>query len=180
MSGHSHSHNVARLKESVDAKRGKIFTKVARAITIAAKKGGSGDPSSNSFLRITIEKAREVNMPKDNIERAIKRAVDASGEGELYELRYEGYGPEGVAIMIDIATDNKNRTLAEIRQILNRHGGSLGEPGCAAYVFGQDPENPQFRIPVDEKKKERILDMIAELEDNDDVQEVFHNLEVLS
>jgi YebC/PmpR family DNA-binding regulatory protein len=179
MSGHSHSHNVARLKESVDAKRGKIFTKIGRQITIATKKGGNGDPSANPYLRLAMEKAREVNMPKDNVERAIKRALGTSVEGDLYELRYEGYAPEGVAIMLDIATDNKNRTLSEIRMILNRFGGSLGEPGCASYVFGNDPKNPQFKVSVlDQKKREKISDLISELEDNDDIQEVFHNLEV--
>jgi|GEM_PF-564260 len=178
MSGHSHSHNIARLKGATDAKRGKIFTKISRAIIIAVKKGG-GDPSGNPSLRMAMEKAREINMPKDNVERAIKRALGVAGEGnDILELRFEGYGPEGVAIMIDIATDNKNRTLAEIRQIFNKFGGALGEPGSASYVFGSDPQNPQFKIPVaDEKKKERLLLMFDELLDNDDVQEVFHNLE---
>jgi len=176
MSGHSHSHNIKRAKDSVDAKRAKTFTKISRLIIIATKKGG-GDPNANSSLRLAIEKAREANMPKDNIDRAINKALGMAGDGgEMHELRYEGYGPDGVALMIDIVTDNKNRTLSEIRQVLNKYGGSLGEPGCAGYVFGNTPANPAFRIPATENLKNKITNMVEELEDNDDVQEVFNNL----
>ncbi|MFH2109372.1 MAG: YebC/PmpR family DNA-binding transcriptional regulator [Patescibacteria group bacterium] len=177
MSGHSHSHNIKRAKDSTDAKRAKEFTKVSRLIIVATKKGG-GDPNSNSSLRLAMEKARGVNMPRENIDRAIKRALGIAGEsGEMHELRYEGYGPEGVALMIDVVTDNKNRTLAEVRQTLNKFGGSLGEPGCASYIFGNDPQNPRFRIPVADNVKAKILELVEELEDNDDVQDVFYNLE---
>lgn len=162
----------------MDAKKGQSFTKLARALAIAAKKGS--DPSSNAVLRLAVEKARQASMPKENIERAIKRG---SGEGEggdeLHELRYEGYAPEGVALMIDVVTDNKNRTISEIRQIFNRFGASLGEPGSASYVFGSDAKNPSYKVPVsDEGKKKRILQLIEELEQNDDIQEVYSNLEI--
>src|SRR5882762_9906867 len=134
MSGHSHWATIKHKKGAIDAKRGKMFSKLSRAIIIAARHGG-GDPEMNLKLRYAIDKARQVSMPKDNIERAIKR-----GTGELDgltydEISYEGFGPGGVAIMVDILTDNRNRTNGEVRKIFERGGGNMGGAGCVGYLF---------------------------------------------
>jgi YebC/PmpR family DNA-binding regulatory protein len=134
MSGHSHWATIKHKKGAIDAKRGKLFSKLSRAIIIAARNGG-GDPEMNLKLRYAIDKARQVSMPKDNIERAVKR-----GTGELEgltfeEILYEGYGPGGVAVMVDVLTDNRNRTAGEIRKIFERSGGKMGSAGCVAYLF---------------------------------------------
>lgn len=134
MSGHSHWATIKHKKGAVDAKRGKLWSKLSRAIIIAAKHGG-GDPTMNLKLRYAIDKAREVSMPKDNIERAIKRGT-GEGEGQQFEeITYEGYGPGGVPILVDILTDNRNRTSGEIRKIFERGGGKMGSAGCVAYLF---------------------------------------------
>jgi YebC/PmpR family DNA-binding regulatory protein len=134
MSGHSKWSTIKRKKGAADAKRGKIFTKLIREIATAAGLGG-GDPDANPRLRLAIDKARAANMPKDNIERAIKKGTGAS-EGEAYEEAvYEGYGPGGTAIYVEVLTDNKNRTVGEVRHVLTKHGGNLGASGCVAYLF---------------------------------------------
>jgi YebC/PmpR family DNA-binding regulatory protein len=134
MSGHNKWSTIKRKKAVVDAKRGAAFTKVIREIMIATKTGGD-DPAGNPRLRTAVLKAKEVNMPVDNIERAIAKAAGKL-EGVTYEEgRYEGYGPGGVAIMLDVITDNKNRTMPEIRTIFSRNGGNLGESGCVAFMF---------------------------------------------
>jgi len=134
MAGHSKWANIQHRKKAVDAKRGKIFTRVNRELTVAAREGG-GDPDSNPRLRLAIEKANAANMPKDNIERAIKKATGEL-EGVTYEeLRYEGYAPGGVAVMVDCLSDNKNRTVAEVRHAFTKYGGSLGTDGSVAYLF---------------------------------------------
>ncbi|GAB4221476.1 MAG TPA: YebC/PmpR family DNA-binding transcriptional regulator [Spirochaetota bacterium] len=134
MSGHSKWANIKHRKAAQDAKKGKIFTKLIREITVAARVGGD-DLNSNPRLRTAVLKARENNMPMDNIERAIKKGTGAL-EGSTYEeVRYEGYGPGGVAIMVECMTDNKNRTTPEIRTIFSKNGGNLGETGCVAYLF---------------------------------------------
>jgi len=134
MSGHSKWASIRHKKGAVDAKRGKLFTRIIREITIAAKQGG-GDPDANSRLRAVISKAKDANMPKDNIEKAIKKGTGELEGYSLEEIIYEGYGPSGVAIMIDTMTDNKNRTTAEIRNILTKSGGNLGENGCVSWIF---------------------------------------------
>lgn len=174
MSGHSHWATTKRQKEVKDAKRGQIFTKLARAITIAARRGTN--PDDNPNLRLAIEKAREWSMPGDNIKRALERGSGGSGGEELLEVTYEGYGSGGVAILIKTVTDNKNRTVADIRNIFNKHNGALGEAGSAAYVFGTDPEHPQFTVPTDAELSKKIESLVEALEDNDDVQEVYDNL----
>ena len=134
MAGHSKWANIKIRKGSQDAKRGKAFTKVSREIIVAAR-GGGGDPEMNARLRLAIAKAREVNMPKDTIERAIKKGTGEL-EGEDYqEVMYEGYGPHGVALMIEALTDNRNRTAPEVRALLDKRGGKLGDPGCVAWMF---------------------------------------------
>jgi YebC/PmpR family DNA-binding regulatory protein len=134
MSGHSKWSQIKRQKGANDAKRGAVFTKVGREITIAARAGG-GDPDGNYRLRLAIDKARAVNMPADNIKRAIERAVGGSAADQYEEVVYEGYGPGGVAILVEAATDNRNRTAAEVRAIFTRGGGQLAGAGSVAWQF---------------------------------------------
>ncbi|MGC8868721.1 MAG: YebC/PmpR family DNA-binding transcriptional regulator [Sulfurihydrogenibium sp.] len=134
MAGHSRWHNIKNKKAKADAIKGRIFTKVIREITIAARLGG-GDPEANPRLRIAIEKAREVNMPSENIEKAIKRGTGELEGVNYEEVRYEGYGPEGVAIIVEATTDNRNRTTAEVRHIFSKYGGNLGSSGCVSFLF---------------------------------------------
>jgi YebC/PmpR family DNA-binding regulatory protein len=135
MAGHSKWAGIKHKKAIVDARRGKLFTKLTRAITVAAKEGG-GDPEGNPALALAIAKAKDASMPKDNIERAIAKGTGAGADAESYEnVLYEGYGPGGVALLIQALTDNRNRTGAEVRHTLGKHGGSLGEPGSVGYLF---------------------------------------------
>jgi YebC/PmpR family DNA-binding regulatory protein len=134
MSGHSHWATIKHKKGAIDAKRGKLFSKLSRAIIIAARHGG-GDPEMNLKLRYAIDKARQVSMPKDNIERAVKRGTGEVEGLTFEEITYEGYGPGGIAILVDVLTDNRNRTASEIRKIFERHGGKLGSAGCVGYLF---------------------------------------------
>jgi len=134
MSGHSKWHSIRHKKGALDAKRGKLFTKLIKEITVAARTGG-GDADANPRLRTAILKAKEANMPKDNIEKAIKKGTGELEGYDLEEIIYEGYGPGGVAIMIDTLTDNRNRTTAEVRSILTKSGGNLGENGCVSWIF---------------------------------------------
>ncbi len=133
MSGHSKWSTIKRKKGAEDAKRGKIFTKLARDITLAARQ--SGDPSANPALRLAIDKARRANMPKDNIERAIKRGTGELEGGELEEITYEAYAPHGVAMLIKCTTDNRNRALSEVRRVFNKHGGNMAEQGAVGWMF---------------------------------------------
>jgi YebC/PmpR family DNA-binding regulatory protein len=134
MSGHSHWATIKRSKGAADAKRGKIFSKLSRAIIIAAKHGG-GDPDMNLKLRYAIDKARQASMPKDNIDRAIKKGTGEAGDMHFEEITYEGYGPGGVAIMVDVTTDNRNRTAGEVRKIFEKSGGKMGSAGNVAFQF---------------------------------------------
>ena len=133
MSGHSTWANIQHRKGRQDAKRGKIFTKAAKEIIIAAKTGG--DPVSNSRLRAAIAAAKAVNLPKDKIEGAIRKGTGEDAGGDLTETFYEGYGPGGIAVMVEVATDNKNRTVAEVRHLFSKHGGSMGENGSVGWMF---------------------------------------------
>jgi YebC/PmpR family DNA-binding regulatory protein len=134
MSGHSHWATIKHKKGAIDAKRGKLFSKLSRAIIIAARHGG-GDPEMNLKLRYAIDKARQVSMPKENIERAVKRGTGEVEGLTFEEITYEGYGPGGVAILVEVLTDNRNRTASEIRKIFERSGGKMGSAGCVAYLF---------------------------------------------
>ena len=135
MAGHSKWAGIKHKKAIVDARRGKLFTKLARAITVAAKEGG-GDPDGNPALSLAIQKAKDASMPKDNIERAIAKGTGEGADADALEtVVYEGYGPGGGAIMIEALTDNRNRTGSEVRHIFGKHGGNLGEPGSVAYLF---------------------------------------------
>ena len=140
MSGHSKWASIKHKKAVVDARRGQHFTKLARAITVAAREGG-GDPAGNSGLALAIQKAREASMPKDNIERAIAKGAGGGADADqIQTVLYEGYGPGGVALLIEALTDNRNRTGADVRHLLNKHGGNLGEPGSVAYLFDKRGE----------------------------------------
>jgi YebC/PmpR family DNA-binding regulatory protein len=135
MSGHSKWSTIKRKKGAIDAKRGKAFTKIIKEITLAARLGG-GDPEANARLRSAIMAAKDENMPKDNIERAIKKGTGTGADAVTYEeVTYEGYGPGGAAVLVEVMTDNKNRTVAEVRHIFSKHGGNLGENGCVAWIF---------------------------------------------
>lgn len=148
MAGHSKWANIKHKKAKVDAQRGKLFTKLGRELIMAAKAGG-GDPNTNLRLKIAIQKAREANMPADNIQRGIQRGTGEIEGANYEEIVYEGYAPGGVAVMIQLATDNRNRTASEIRHVFSRCGGSLGETGCVAWMFERkgllvlDPDQPQ-------------------------------------
>jgi YebC/PmpR family DNA-binding regulatory protein len=155
MSGHSKWSQIKRQKGVADNRRGQLFTKLGREITVAARQGG-GDPEANSRLRLAIERARDANMPKDNMERAVKRATGEGGAAELQEVVYEGYGPGGTAILVEALTDNRNRTVSDIRYVFAQAGGSLGEAGSVAWLFetrgfialdtaGADPEELALR-----------------------------------
>jgi len=239
MSGHSKWSTIKRKKGAHDAKRGKIFTKIIKEIIISAKEGG-GDPDANARLRLAIQNAKGVNMPKDNIERAIKKAVGADAES-FVETSFEGYAPGGIAVFIECLTDNNNRTISSVRSAFNKYGGSLGTNGSLSFLFeskgiftirneglssledielemidagiedfdiegdiititcakedfgnvnrklnelGIEPEEAKLmRIPNDTKKLDiesakKVLRFIEVLEDDDDIQNVYHNLEM--
>lgn len=234
MSGHSKWATIHRAKEVKDQARGKLFSKYARIITIAAKTGGGPNPDSNFKLRDAIDKARSVNMPKDNIDRAISKASEA---GDLQEVVYEGFAPHGVSVIVEAATDNKNRTVAEIKHMFDKAGGSLGGPGSVAYNFDHkglllvqkdsdadtqmlqlidlgagdivdaggelevyvDPMEtrqmrdklesagikvtsselvmkPKTTMTLSEEESDKVIALLDQLEDHDDVQKVFANL----
>lgn len=238
MAGHSQFKNIMHKKGAADARRSKLFSKLAREITVAAKLG-TPTPDMNPRLRLAIINARAENMPKDNIERAIKKALGADGEN-YEEVRYEGYGPGGVAVIVEALTDNRNRTASAVRSCLAKHGGALGETGSVAFMFNRvgqivyKPEagsadavleaaidagaedvvsdegghtvytafgdlgdvakaleaklgeaetvkvvwRPQTLTPLDEEKAGAIMKLIAQLEEDDDVQAVYANFEI--
>lgn len=172
MSGHSKWSTIKRQKETTDIKRGKIFSKLAKAITLAAREGA--DPETNFKLRLEMERAKQANMPKENIERALRKAQGKLGKGQLEEVIYEGYGPEGVAIIAEAATDNRNRTTAEMKKLFERGGGSLSGPGTVSYQF-----KPGGLITVEKtgKPDEQILKIIdlgvEDVEEAKDALEVY-------
>lgn len=158
MSGHSKWATIKRKKAAIDAQRGKMFTKIIRELMTAARKGG-GDAEANPRLRSAVSAARSVNMPRENIERAIKRGTGEI-EGQMFEeMSYEGYGPGGVALFIDVLTDNKNRTVGEVRHILTKNGGSLGEAGCVAWMFSL---RGMISVPATSKSEEEVMDLVVE------------------
>lgn len=177
MSGHSHWSTIKRQKQSTDQKRGQIFGKLTREIQVAARVGADAD--FNPKLRLALEKAKKINLPQENIQRAIEKGSGAGESQDLEELTLEGYGPEGVAILIKVVTDNKNRTLSEIRHIFNEYGGSLGEQGSAAYIFKGDPENPTFTIPVtDEREAKKVLALVEALDEQEEVADIYSNFDI--
>lgn len=173
MAGHSHWANIAHKKGRADKVRGKLFGKLSRAIIVAAQRGG--DPDMNLALRYAIDKARKNSMPRDNIERAIKKGTGESGGASYEELLYEGYGPAGVAVMCDILTDNRNRTASEIRKIFDLRKGNLGATGCVAWMFER---KGVFIIPKEAIDEDALMDLAIEagaddVKSGDDNHEVF-------
>ncbi|MCL4561089.1 MAG: YebC/PmpR family DNA-binding transcriptional regulator [Chloroflexi bacterium] len=164
MSGHSHWATIRRKKGAADAKRGQVFTRLAREIVMAAREGG-GDPDSNVRLQLAVERARAQNMPKDNIERAIKRGTGESKDGNvLEEIYYEGYAGHGVALMIECVTDNRNRAVSEIRHLLTRGGGTMAEAGSVGWQFTR---SAYFAFPLGNKDQDSIFELAVEAGAND-------------
>lgn len=187
MSGHSKWSQIKHKKAAVDAKRGKIFTKLAKEITIAVRLGGK-DPNMNARLRTVILKAKGLNMPNDNIERAIKKGTGELQDVQYDEIRYEGYGPGGVAVLVDCMTDNKNRTVSEIRHIFSKYNGNLGESGCVGWLFEQKgyfvfdekviTEEDLMDIAIDAgaedvRRDDKSLEVITDPQDFETVKDVF-------
>ncbi len=185
MSGHSKWSTIKRKKAATDAKRGQVFTRIAREISIAAREGG-GDPDSNFRLRLVMDKAKQANMPKDNIERAIKRGTGELKGESLDEVLYEGYAPNGIAVLLATLTDNRNRAVADIRRILTRYGGKMAETGAVSYLFDQqgfisaeagdlDPEEVALTAidqgAVDVNIDESTLEVYTEVQDLQRVKE---------
>jgi YebC/PmpR family DNA-binding regulatory protein len=165
MAGHSHSANIAHRKGLVDAKRGQLFTKLCRAVYVAARNGG-GDPAANMRLRYAIDKARSFSVPKENIERSIKKATGELGAENFVEVVYEGYGPGGVAVLCEALTDNRNRTAGELRRVFEAAGGNLGASGCVGYLFNF---KGLFVIDPKDVAEERLMEVALEA-GADDVQ----------
>ncbi len=163
MSGHSKWSTIKRKKASVDAKRGKVFTKILREVTVAARLGG-GDPAGNPRLRAAVQEARSSNLPNDKLERAIKKGT-GDLEGSVYEeVTYEGYGPGGVAVLVETMTDNRNRTVGEVRHAFNKHGGNLGENGCVSYMF---EKRGYFLVEAEAMGEEEFMELALELDAED-------------
>src|SRR4051812_13113281 len=175
MAGHSHWANIAHKKGLIDAKRGKLWSKLAKALIIAAKEGG-GDPAANLKLRYAINDAKAVSMPKDNIERAIKKGTGELEGGNLEQSLYEGYGPGGVAVLCEIYTDNRNRTAPEVRKIFELAGGKLGATGCVAWMFDRKGVAIVGKDKVDE---DRLMELALEA-GADDVREDGDQFEVIA
>ena len=174
MSGHSKWSTIKRKKAATDAKRGQLFTKLGKEIALAAREGGP-DLEVNFKLRLVVDKAKAANMPKDNIERAIRRGAGLEKGAELEEIIYEGYGPHGVALLINVVTDNRNRAVADIRRWFNKLGGSLGESGCVAWQF--EPRG-YFTVAPDDLDPDEVFDMAVEsgaddVTFGDDLVEIF-------
>jgi len=176
MAGHSKWKNIQRRKNAQDAKRGKLFMKLAKEIYVAAKMGG-GDPSSNASLRLVIEKAKAANMPNENIERAIKKATGNEDHTNYEEIKYEGYGPGGVAVMVTCLTDNKNRTASNVRVAFSKNGGNLGETGCVSYLFDRKGllvvSREEFEVDEDEMLLQAIEAGAEEIETTDESFEIY-------
>ncbi|MBI2484975.1 YebC/PmpR family DNA-binding transcriptional regulator [Candidatus Uhrbacteria bacterium] len=183
MARHSHWHNIQIVKGKADAARAKVFTKMAREITVAAREGG-GDPASNARLKTAIAMARDVSMPKDNIERAIARGVGGGSEGNVESVRYEGFGPGGTAWVVVALTDNRARTAANVKIIFSKHEGSVSDPNAVMWMFdasrgeeGKMEYTAKTPMKVDTDTTNQIRDLVEALEEDDDVQDYFTNAE---
>lgn len=184
MSGHSHWHSIKHKKEITDKKRGQLFSKVSREISIAAREKGE-NPEFNPKLRLIIEKAKNFNMPSDSIEKAIKKGVGKLEGEKLEEVLFEAYGPGGAALMIEGITDNKNRALGEIKQVLSQHQGKLVGEGGVKWMFerkikepGSLEWTPKQEIETDEKTKESLQKLFESLDELDSVQEIYTNIKM--
>lgn len=175
MSGHSKWSTIKRQKGAADAKRGQVFTKLAMGITIAVREGGGGDPASNFKLRVVMDQARAANMPKENIQRAIDRGLGKGGGGQLDSVVYEGYGPGKVALIVEAATDNKNRTTGEVKSTIEKSGGSFVSPGTVSWMF---TDEGVITVPKSGKTMDEFLDLAIEagaedVADSGDVVEIY-------
>ena len=173
--------NIKLDKGKTDQQRGALFTKLSKEITLAAK-GGSPDPESNHRLKLAVEKAREQNMPQDNIKRAIARGTGGTGEKEIEELRYEGYGPHGLAVIVDATTDNRNRTAGELRFMFTKHGGTLGETGTVGWMFeplGIVEVDPQGRSE-DDLTEAALVEGVVDVDYSEDLTVVYTDLAQLA
>jgi YebC/PmpR family DNA-binding regulatory protein len=177
MSGHNKWSTIKNKKARTDEKKGKEYTRIAKEIILAARSGG-GDPEANSKLRLAIQKAKAVNMPNDNISRAIKRGTGELESDAIEEIKYEGYAPGGAAILLDIATDNRNRTASDIRHLFTKYGGNLGESGCVAYLFDRVGMIVVNREDIKTDEEEFML-MAIEM-GADDVREADDTLEIIT
>lgn len=175
MSGHSKWSQIKRQKGATDARKSQIFSKLARMISLASRKGEI--PDMNPDLRVAINKAKEANMPSDNIERAIKKGAGKLEGAQLEKLRMEGYGPAGTAIIIEAITDNKNRTVAEIKHLLSRHNTKLAEPGSViwAFEYKDDKWTPKHTIEMSEQDALALDKLLEELDSHDDINELYTN-----
>ncbi len=177
MSGHSKWHNIQKNKGAQDAKRAKIFTKVAREIMVAVKEGGSGDPMNNSRLAAAITKAKAANMPNDNIKRSIDKAAGAGDSSNFETIVYEGYGPNGVAVIVDTMTDNRNRTASEMRHYFDKYGGNMGTSGCVSWSFDKKGviiiENEDNKLDEDETMMEVLDAGASDFEADGEIFEVY-------
>jgi YebC/PmpR family DNA-binding regulatory protein len=176
MSGHSKWHSIKHKKGALDAKRGKLFTKLIKEISIAARSGGSGDPNQNPRLRKAILDAKAANMPNDTIDRAIKRGTGELEGAHYEEVTYEGYGPGGVAIMVQTTTDNRNRTVSELRHLFSKHGGNLGESGSVAWMFNK---KGQIIIDASAKGEDEMMEIALDA-GAEDMQNFAENYQVLT
>ncbi|MAT59328.1 MAG: YebC/PmpR family DNA-binding transcriptional regulator [Melioribacteraceae bacterium] len=158
MSGHSKWSTIKRKKAAIDAKKGKIFTKLIKEITVAAREGG-GDPDGNPRLRLAVDNAKAANMPADNVDRAIKKATGELEGVNYSELTYEGYGPSGIAIIVECLTDNKNRTVAEVRHAFSKYGGSMAETGAVAWMFER---KGVITLPAEGKSEDEMMEIVLE------------------
>jgi len=173
LAGHSKWANIKHRKAAQDAKKGKVFTKVAKEITVAAKLGG-GDPEMNPRLRMALDKAKTVNLPKDNVDRAIKKGTGEGNDANFEDVMYEGYGPEGVAILVQALTDNKNRTVSEVRSTMAKKNGNMGEAGCVSWIF---EKKGVINIPVNNIGEDEIMSLAIDagaedVETGDDSYEI--------
>lgn len=174
MSGHSKWSTIKHQKAIEDNKRGAVFTKIAKKIHIAVKKGGSGDIDGNPFLRACVDEARSVNMPMENIKRAIDKGLGVGGANNSEEVIYEAYSTEGVGIMIVAVTDNRNRTAAEMNSVLNKHEAKLGSPGSVSYMKAISPIPT---VKLNDEQIEKVQGLLEALSDLDDVVDIWSNLE---
>jgi len=177
MSGHSKWHNIQKTKGAQDAKRAQLFTKISREIMVAVKEGGSGDPANNSRLAAAITKAKAANMPNDNIKRVIDRALGSGDTSNFERITYEGYGPSGVAIIVEAMTDNRNRTASEMRHYFDKYGGNMGTTGCVSWSFDRKGviiiDNEDQNLDEDQVMMDALEAGAADVVNDDGVFEVY-------
>jgi len=177
MSGHSKWHNIQKTKGAQDAKRAQAFTKIAREMMVAVKEGGSGDPANNSRLAAIITKAKAANMPNDNIKRTIDKALGSADSSNYETITYEGYGPCGVAVIVETMTDNRNRTASEMRHYFDKYGGNMGTAGCVAWSFDRKGviviDNEELNLDEDKVMMDALEAGAADIENSGEAFEVF-------